>query len=319
MMISQTAGTSRQCGFTIIELMVALVINLLIIGGVLQLLSSSLRVFGLQEANSQIQDNARFTLEILKRDIRMAGNWHCSPGLTNHVSPLSPEYVDFDRANLVGTDGGTAPDSIFVAMVDPNPVTLKSPMLNTADALNVGGTTALKKGDVILINDCHHADIMQITNDDAGSTGRLEHLSILGNTSSNISGVLSHAYQSGANVFHVRRVIYRIEVDATGESWLVREENGAAERMAAGIEDMQIVFGEDVNADQSADRYSTADGITNTSAVVSVRLELLLRSDSAVTVFSPNAVTFNGKTRTFDDRKLRKTFTSTISIRNRQT
>lgn len=310
---------NRQRGFTIIELMVALVINLLVIGGVLQLLSSSLRVFGVQEANSKIQDNARFTLEILKRDIRMAGNWHCSPGLSNHVSPLSPDYADFDRANLVGTEGGTAPDAIYVAMIDPNPLTLKAPMVNTADALTVSGPTTLKKGDVILVNDCYHADIVQITNDDAGSTGRLEHLQTVGNTASNISGVLSHAYQIGAHVFPVRQISYRIEVDETGESWLVREENGTAERMAAGIEDMQIIYGEDINANHSADRYSVADSITNVSAVVSVRLELLLRSDSAVTIASRTTLKFNGETRTFNDGRLRKTFTSTVSIRNRQT
>lgn len=315
----QRLGLHRQCGFTIIELMVALVINLLVIGGVLQLLSSSLRVFGVQEASSEIQDNARFALEILKRDIRMAGNWHCSPGLINNVSPLSPDYVDFVHANLIGTEGGTAPDSIFVAMIDPNPTTLTAPMANTSDALNVGGSTALAKGDVILVNDCHHADIVQITNNDAGTTGRLEHLPTAGSRPFNISGVLSHAYQTGANVFKVRRISFRIEVDETGESWLVREENGIAERMAAGIEDMQIIFGEDINADQSADRYSSAVGISKASAVVSVRLQLLLRSDNGVTMSSPTTFQFNGEARTYNDKRLRKTFTSTVSIRNRQT
>lgn len=298
--------------------MVALLINLLLIGGVLQILSSSLRVFGVQEASSQIQDNARFTLEILKRDIRMAGNWHCSPGLTNQLSPLNPDYVDFVRANLVGTDGGTAPDTIFVTMIDPEPMTLFAPMVNTTDTLAVSDARTLNKGDVILVNDCQHADIIQITNEDAATSGRLEHQQTVGGTPSNVSDALSHAYQTGANVFRVRRITYRVEIDEAGERWLVRSENGTSERVAIGVEDMQILYGEDINADQSADRYTSANSVTDFGAVVSVRLELLLRSNNAVTVAAPT-VQFNGEVRTFSDKRLHKAFTSTISIRNRQT
>lgn len=87
-----------------------------------------------------------------------------------------------------------------------------------------------------------------------------------------------------------------------------------------GVENMQILFGEDLNGDNSADRYVDPNyaGI-NLNNIVSVRIALLLRSTDDInrqtesntyqlvgTIFTPAA-----------DKKIRKTFPFSVQLRNR--
>lgn len=62
----------RQDGFTLIELMVALTLGLLISAAVLQIYLTSAINANRQQAGSQIQDNAIFAIDTLKKHIRRA-------------------------------------------------------------------------------------------------------------------------------------------------------------------------------------------------------------------------------------------------------
>lgn len=62
----------RQRGLTIIEIMVALAIGLLLTAGVIQVYISSNQNYRLQESLSRIQENGRYALEVLTRELRMA-------------------------------------------------------------------------------------------------------------------------------------------------------------------------------------------------------------------------------------------------------
>lgn len=64
------ARPGRQFGFTLIEIMIALVIELLISGGAINIFVASKQTFRMQEAFSGIQENGRFamgTLEIVMK------------------------------------------------------------------------------------------------------------------------------------------------------------------------------------------------------------------------------------------------------------
>ncbi len=64
---------AKQSGFTLIELMIAGVLGLLLIGGVIQLFSGSRDVHSMQEQLASLQENGRFALSILDEQIRMGG------------------------------------------------------------------------------------------------------------------------------------------------------------------------------------------------------------------------------------------------------
>jgi type IV pilus assembly protein PilW len=63
----------RQRGFSLIEIMVALALSLFLITGMIQLLIGNKQSYRVHEAQSRMQENGRFALEALGRDIRMVG------------------------------------------------------------------------------------------------------------------------------------------------------------------------------------------------------------------------------------------------------
>jgi len=64
---------SAQDGFTIIELMIALLIGLFLAGGLLVLVQDNRRVFGNQNQMAQLQDSERLALSMMTDVIQMAG------------------------------------------------------------------------------------------------------------------------------------------------------------------------------------------------------------------------------------------------------
>ena len=87
-----TIQSFHQRGFTLVELMIALVLGLLISAAALQIFYTSSVNSRRQEASSQIQDNATFGLSQLQKHIRRA-NYGAKPTATfdeyfmNHRTP----------------------------------------------------------------------------------------------------------------------------------------------------------------------------------------------------------------------------------------
>lgn len=63
----------KQRGFSLVELMVALLLGTIIIGAATQLFLTNQRSFQLQQNMSEVQETGRFAVEILSRELRMAG------------------------------------------------------------------------------------------------------------------------------------------------------------------------------------------------------------------------------------------------------
>lgn len=82
-----------QRGLTLIEILVALVISLFLTAGVIQLFIGTKQTYRFHDALSRIQENARFALDSMTMDIRMAG-----------YSPLGTPPL----ANAVATNGTDA-------------------------------------------------------------------------------------------------------------------------------------------------------------------------------------------------------------------
>lgn len=85
----------RQLGMTLIEIMIALLIGAFLLGGVMQIFVSSQQTNRMQESLSRLQENGRFALEFISKDIRRAGYWGC-------LLPSSPDV------DIAGTNDNTA-------------------------------------------------------------------------------------------------------------------------------------------------------------------------------------------------------------------
>ena len=74
-----------QRGFTIVELMVAMLVGILLVFGMVALFESSSRVNQFQDALSRLQENGRFAISRVSEDLRLATYLYCSGSGGNAV------------------------------------------------------------------------------------------------------------------------------------------------------------------------------------------------------------------------------------------
>lgn len=92
------ARPGLMAGVSLVELMVALVIGLIIMLGVVQIFTASHAASRLSEGASRVQENARFALEFLERDLRMAGHMGCVNDQAHIVKNLGDPVNNFGVA-----------------------------------------------------------------------------------------------------------------------------------------------------------------------------------------------------------------------------
>ena len=100
-------GTQR--GVTLIELMVAMTLGVLILGSSLAMFSANKQSFRFSKALARVQDNGRFAIQSMARDIRMAGYIGCSSRqqVTIDTTPAAIPAANLNLANaLLGFDNG---------------------------------------------------------------------------------------------------------------------------------------------------------------------------------------------------------------------
>ena len=97
---AELARTRRNGGFGVVELMVAMAISLLLLGGVVTLFTSSKTTYERVEHLSRIQETGRFALEAMIRDIRSAGYIGCarSSTFTNTLNSAATLAYDFGES-----------------------------------------------------------------------------------------------------------------------------------------------------------------------------------------------------------------------------
>ena len=97
---------------------------------------------------------------------------------------------------------------------------------------------------------------------------------------------------------------------------LYRNTNNLVNPLIEGIEDMQILYGVDNDADGAANYYVAANNVASMQQVVSVRISLLVSTLDDYLTTQPITYTYNGITTTPTDHKIRRIFNATIALRN---
>ena len=82
------------------------------------------------------------------------------------------------------------------------------------------------------------------------------------------------------------------------------------------VEDMQITYGLDTNGNGSVNYSVDANSVANWSQVISVHLNLLLRTQENNLTTAAQTYQYNGTSATATDRRLREAFSTTIALRN---
>lgn len=94
-MSHENGGMRRMAGVTLVELMVALAIGSLLMLGLVQVFAASRSAYVTAEGMGRVQENARFAIDYLQRDIRMAGHFGCVNDQAHWVKGLGDLATHF--------------------------------------------------------------------------------------------------------------------------------------------------------------------------------------------------------------------------------
>lgn len=86
-------------GVSLIELMIALAIGTVLLIGLVQVFAASRTAYQLSTGLARVQENGRFAMDILQRDLRMAGHVGC----VNDQARFLPENVTVSRPAIAST------------------------------------------------------------------------------------------------------------------------------------------------------------------------------------------------------------------------
>jgi len=349
-------------GFSLIELLISMVIAAIIFTGVVKVAFNAKRSSYDGEQLSFVQDNARFVLSQIKREVRLSGYTGCASiesasksvaivddlggfiKLTEGVQGYESGEQTFPAT--YASDALPDTDSFIVRFGDAaEELTVKSHNV-TGARFNLWADYDLPVGTTMLSTDasCRELGLFQIT---GTATKILEHAadgsrnctrvikssvkSIACGTGCGVSscgGASENALKAGSKLMP-----YRVHAYYVGESNLVAgmpalkrqtltSTGGAAatetEEIAIGVEDLQVVYGVDLDDDDEANQYLASHQVSDWSKVVALRLTLVFRSDREVYSSDQNVtIKLDGSDYQLStDKYLRQVVTTSIKIRN---
>ena len=195
------ANHRRQRGFSLIELMIAMVLGLVVTAGAISVFVASRRTYQANEGLSSVQENARIAFELMARDFRQAGLTGCNTNgrLANvletgpYGSSYDPDaawYADWnnalhgyegnqdDPAVATGTDEGQrviGTDSVQLVGAMGLGLSVAETPAGPAANFKLSATTSdIVDGDVVVVCDPDHAVVVQVTTQN-GSNVTLVH------------------------------------------------------------------------------------------------------------------------------------------------
>jgi type IV pilus assembly protein PilW len=337
---------ARQRGISLVELMISMTLGLVLTAAFVQIYLSSRRNQDLQASLTGRQEAARFAAQAIERDAKMAGFRGCLRDVGNVRSALNdPNDFLWNFADYVGgfeADGGGwapgLPASIAGAAPlagsdvltlrtadDPGGVFLTVPMPTDSSELVTRsdfGAAPLAAGDIAVVTDCGGAAIFQVSSFAAGS-GEIAHEPGGGLVPGNASVDLDRRFPDGAQVFTLRTTSYFIADSEAGTGPALWRRDGADEpvELAAGVENMQVLYGEDTDGNRAPDVYVTADAVVDWRRIVSIQVALLVAGvQDNVADEDPREFTLLDQVvGPFDDGRLRRVIGFTVALRNRIT
>lgn len=253
----------RIAGFGLIELMIALVLGLLVIGAAFAVFRSNQSTFQANEGLNRIQESARVAFELMSRDLRAAGGAACSnQSLVEAVTGSETQTALF-RDNPVSGSGA----ELTVTSGDDTAyrVTASTPSSVTLDSTQVpDARDSFKTNDWLLLCNARKTFLLQAT----------------AVTADTISfKTLPEDYDPAHDDFAPAPTVIVARLRSTrwfvgpnprgGSSLFVSRMGGADEEVAEGVQDMAVTY---------LERGGSAYGNTpaNWANVTAVRVNLTL-------------------------------------------
>jgi type IV pilus assembly protein PilW len=318
-------------GVSLIELLVSLVIGLLLVAGAASVYLQSRDTYRTTETAARLQEVARYALDTIEPDLRLAGFWG--------LAPNRPELIGAEASVDTGIErncGNTWLTDV-ARFVDARDQTLSA----TAGSYDLAcpgnvpeGATGLTGpatwSDVLIIrrasSDTRAADADNVQIQTTRTIGRIfkggtvpSDLASSGET----RDMLVHAYYisqrgNGANglpQFQLRRQTLQ-PAGTDGNAGAAPEINDV--EIVAGVEDLQVQLGVDTDSDGNVDRYVNPGAVPANARVATARIWLRVVGDDREPGFADetNYAYANTTPGRPTDSRRRVLISKTIQIRN---
>jgi type IV pilus assembly protein PilW len=271
-------------GFTLVEMMVAMALGLILILGAVNIYGQGRNSFRTAESIARIQENARFAMDIMAPDIRLAGYW----GRGSESAFITVGAGINITCNAVNVNAWALNLGVGVEATDDNynlPCNAFSGAQPNTDVLVVrhaSGQPTVPLAGIVQVQSGRTAAAM--FNNGAAPIGIVPAPPL-----SATHDVVVHAYyvdqQSslGVNIPSLRR------------QTLVAGGVIQDQEMITGVENLQVQFGVDTNGDGNVERYVDSDSpildplnvaFIPGSEVLAVRLWMLMRATQQETLYN---------------------------------
>lgn len=272
-------------GMSLVELLVAMTIGIFLIGGALSVYIGSRATLQINESVARMQEHARFALDTLEPDLRLANYW----GLHNWASVIERSAT---HANPLTNDTAVLNDCDVNWAIDvETPIEGSNgvrPDWGCLAAANYRATT-----DVLAVR---HASEETVATGDI-QAGRVYVRSdesprgmLFANAEPGGFSAIAENHELVTNAYYIRPFSFDAAEDPQIPSLrrLILADGGADPQIQdreviTGVDDMQMQIGIDTTGDSSANRYVNPDNpLVGAPGVqpVAVRIWLLMRSNT---------------------------------------
>ena len=282
-------GAGRyQAGMTLVELMVALAIGSFLILGAVQVYNQSRQAYVVNDAIARVQETAQFAMDTIEADLRMANNWGLN-SLGDSINGRTTPANDNPLSLTTPLDNGTSCGANWAfdlerPVVGTDAYTLPCGADNTAQANS--DTLTVRRASVAAT--ARAGDRLQIeSNRNLGEITEDAAIPFLLTGSASVRhDLLVNTYYVDANSALIPGVptLRRKTLASAGGNPTINDLE-----VAPGVENLQVQFGVDMNADNTVDRYMNpnnaiitpgAAGFNPAARILTARIWLIVRSIS---------------------------------------
>ncbi len=265
-------------GFSLIELMIAMVLGLLVLGAAFAVFQSNQASYRSNEGLSRVQEGARVAFELMSRDVRAAGGSACSN--KSFVQTTGADADSFNAAtggiNDANNNPASARDQLTVSSGDDTSYRVTgSTSASVTIELPAGLTTAedaFRVNDVLLLCNSRYSYLVTAT---AVTADTISFAALPGAYSP-----ADDVKAPPASVVLARFRDNRWFVDANGRggnSLYVSRNGGVREEVADGVQSLRVRYLENRLDAGCAQSNAYNDAPVNWNCVTSVRMDMRLR------------------------------------------
>jgi type IV pilus assembly protein PilW len=268
---------SAARGYSLVELMVALVLGLLVVGSALSVFLSNRATYSATESLGRTQENARLAFELMSRELREVGSTPCGNtratvgSVLNNPGTLWYSWDDPVRGYtgaeaIPGVPFGTAPGQ-RIAGTDALELHGATTGGQKASAHNAGAGTftmmdaahGFQPSDIVVVCDYQRASIFQITDVSGLQIEYAAGAGTPGNSTTNLGGCLEIECTPGLYTYQPAMLVTRLGAsrwyiganDRGGNSLFLQTlrndpatgtTSATTEEIADGVNDLQLTY-----------------------------------------------------------------------------